>query len=98
MLMGPGGERWCRLLLIALLVLPLLAALGVYADDGWLAVFGPTESDENRLRIAAGVLSDSASTLPAPTSARRAGWPDPRDPVIAGRTCLTPPDRAPPRA
>jgi hypothetical protein len=97
--MGPGGARWCRLLLIVLLVLPVpAAAIGMYADDGWMAFSDPAERDENRLRIAAGVLPDSAWILPAPRSARRAGWPDPRDPVIAGCTCLTPTDRAPPRA
>lgn len=85
-----GGERWCRLLLIVLLVLPLPAALDLYADAA--------ESDENRLRVAAGVLSTSVWSLPAPTLARRAGWPDSRDPVIAGWICLTPTDRAPPRA
>jgi hypothetical protein len=91
--MGPGGERWCRLLLLVLLVLlvlPLPAALDLYADDA--------ERDENRLRIAAGVLPDSAWTLPAPVFVRRAGGPDSRDPVIVGWICLTPPDRAPPRA
>ena len=88
--MGPGGARWCRLLLIVLLVLPLPAALDLYADAA--------ESDEDRLRLATGALSDSAWALPVPTSARRAGWPDPRDPVIAGWICLTPTDRAPPRA
>lgn len=96
--MGPRGERSCRLLFIALLVLPLLAALGMCDGDGWLVVSDPAESDEDRLRIAAGVLSDFAWTLPAPTPARRAGRPDPRDPVVAGCTCLTPTDRAPPRA
>jgi hypothetical protein len=96
--MGPGGARWCRLLLIVLLVLPVPAAIGMYADDGWMAVSDPAESDETRLRIAAGVLPDSAWIPPAPTSVRRAGRPDPRDPVVAGCTCLTPTDRAPPRA
>jgi hypothetical protein len=32
--MGPGSERWCRLLLIVLLVLPMSAAIGLCADDG----------------------------------------------------------------
>lgn len=81
---------WCRLLLIVLLVLPLPAALDLYADAA--------ESDEDRLRVAAGVLSDSAWSLPAPTATRRASGPDLRDPVIAGRVWLTPTDRAPPRA
>jgi hypothetical protein len=96
--MGPGGQWWCRLLLIALLVLPIPAAIGMYADDGWMAVSDPAESDESRLRIAAGVLPDSVWILPAPTSVRRAVPPDPHDPVVAGWTCLTPTDRAPPRA
>jgi hypothetical protein len=96
--MGPGGERWCRLLLIVLLVLPVPVAIGLSADDGWMAVFDPAESDENRLRIAAGVLSDSAWILPAPTSARRAVPLAPHAPIVAGWTSLTPPDRAPPRA
>ena len=85
-----GWERWGRLLLIVLLVLPLPAALDLYADAD--------DSDEDRLRLAAGALSDPAWVLPVRTSARRAGWPDPRDPVIAGWICLTPTDRAPPRA
>lgn len=86
---GPGWERWGRLLLVVLLVLPLPAALDLYD--------AAAENDENRLRVAAGVLPDSAWALPAATSARPAGWPDPRDPVIAGWICLTPSDRAPPR-
>lgn len=90
MLMGPGGARLGRLLMVVLLVLPIPAALDLYGDAG--------ESDENRLRVAAGVLSDSAWALPAPPSTRPTGWPDPRDPVITGWICLTPPDRAPPRA
>jgi hypothetical protein len=88
--MGTGWERWGRLLLVVLLVLSLSEAVDLYGDAA--------ESDENRLRVAAGVLPDSAWTLPAPTSARPAGWPDPRDPVIAGWICRTPSDRAPPRA
>lgn len=99
--MGPDRERWCRLLLlalIALLVLPVPAAIGMYADDGWMAVSDPAESDENRLRIAAGTLSDSTRTLPAPVSVRRAVPTDAHDPVVAGWTSLTPTDRAPPRA
>jgi hypothetical protein len=95
---GPGGGRWCRLLLIVLLVLPVSAALGVYADDGWIGVSDPTESDENRLRFVAGVSSDSAWIPPAPLSVWRAGRPDSRDPIVAGWTCLTPTDRAPPLA
>jgi len=91
MRMGPGGEWWCRLLLVALLlVLPLPAALDLYPDDA--------ERDENRFRIAAGVLSDPAWALPAPAPAWRAGGPDSRDPVVVGWICLTPTDRAPPRA
>jgi hypothetical protein len=96
--MGPDGERWCRLLLVALLVLPGAAVIGMYVDDGGMAVADLAESDESRLRIAAGVLCDCAWILPAPSSARHAGWLDARDPVIADWTCLTPPDRAPPRA
>jgi hypothetical protein len=87
---GAGGERWGRLLLVVLLLLPLPAALDLYGDAA--------ESDENRLRVAAGVLSDSEWALSAPTSVRLAAWPDPHDPVIAGWICLTPSDRAPPRA
>ena len=98
MRMGPGGQRWCRLLLIALLVLPIPAAIGLYVDDGWMAPDDPTENDENRLRIAAGVLSDPTWILPAPPSPRRAVPPDPHDPVVVGWTSLTPTDRAPPRA
>jgi len=97
MLRGLGGERWFRLLLIALLVLPILAASGVDADDGWMAVSDPAESDESRLRIAAGVRSDSAWSMPAPVSVRRAVASEPDTPVVAGWTRLTPPDRAPPR-
>jgi hypothetical protein len=96
--MGPGGERWFRLLLIVLLVLPSLAATGMCADDGWMAVSDPAESDENRLRLAAGALADAALILPSSVSVRRAVQLDLRDPVVAGRTCLTPADRAPPRA
>jgi hypothetical protein len=94
----PSGSRWCRVLLIVLLVLPIPAALGMYGDDGCMAASDPAESDEGRLRVAAGVLSDSAWTQPAPPSVGRAGWPDPLDLVVAGWTCLTPTDRAPPRA
>ena len=83
--MGPGAERWCRLLLIVLLVLPMLA------------VVDPAEGDENRLRVAAGVLSDAAWVLPAPFSVWRTIRSDPRAPVVSGWTCLTPADRAPPR-
>ena len=97
-MVGPCGARWCRLLLIVLLVLPIPAAIDLYADDGWMAVSDPAESDESRLRLAAGALCGSAWTLPAPTSAERAGWPDPLDLVVTGWTCLTPTDRAPPRA
>ena len=97
MAMGPGAERWGRLLLIVLLVLPLFAAIGLCADDGWTAVADPAESDENRLRLAAGVLSDPTWILPAPPSPRRAVSPDPHDPVVVGWTSLTPTDRAPPR-
>jgi hypothetical protein len=96
--MGPGGARWCRLLLIALLLLPGFAVIGEYADDGWMAVSDPADSDEDRLRIAAGALADAAWILPSPMSVRRALQPDLRDPVVAGRTRLTPADRAPPRA
>ena len=96
--MGPGGARWCRLLLIVLLVLPIPAAIGMYADDGWMALADPDESDENRLRIAAGVPSGSAWILPAPTPARRAVPSDSDAPAVARWTSLTPTDRAPPRA
>ena len=98
MLMGPGGERWCRLLLIALLVLPIPGALGLYVDDGVVAVSDSAETDENRLRIAAGVLSDPAWILPVSPSPRWVVSPDRHDPVVAGWTSLTPTDRAPPRA
>ena len=96
--MGPGGARWCRLLLIVLLVLPIPAAIGMYADDGWMAVSDPAESDESRLRLAAGALPDPRGSCPRPCPFGRAVQPDLRDPVVAGRTCLTPADRAPPRA
>jgi hypothetical protein len=96
--MGPGLERWCRVLLIALLLLPVSAVIDMYADDGWMAVSDPAESDENRLRLAAGALADAAWILPSPMSVRRAVQPDLHDPVVTGRTCLTPADRAPPRA
>jgi hypothetical protein len=96
--MGPSGARWCGLLLILLLVLPIPAGIGLYADDGWMAVPDPAESDESRRRLAAGALRGSAWTLPAPTSAVRAGWPHPLDLGVAGWTCFTPTDRAPPRA
>ncbi|HJR03065.1 MAG TPA: hypothetical protein VKA83_15630 [Methylomirabilota bacterium] len=96
--MGPSGSRWCRLLLIVLLVLPIPAALGMYDADGWMAASDPAESDESWLRVAAAALSDSAWTQPAPPPAGRACWPDPLDVVVAGWTCLTPTDRAPPRA
>jgi hypothetical protein len=95
--MGPGVERWCRLLLIVLLVLPVSAVIGLYADDGCTAAADPAESDENRLRLAAGVLSDAAWVLPAPFSVWRTVRSDPRPPVVSGWTCLTPADRAPPR-
>jgi len=95
--MGPGAERWCRLLLIVLLVLPMSATIGLCADDGWTAVADPAESDENRLRLAAGVLSDAAWVLPVPFSVWRTVRSDPRAPVVSGWTCLTPADRAPPR-
>ncbi len=93
--MGPGGARWCRLLLIVLLLLPIPAAIDVYADDGWMAVADPDGSDEYRLRIAAGVPSDSAWILPAPTPAGRAVLPDRRDP---GRRPLDLPHPDRPRA
>jgi hypothetical protein len=96
--MGARGARWCRLLLIALLLLPIPAAIDMYADGGWMAVSDPAESDENRLRIAAGVLSDSAWILPAPAPAWRALPPDPDAPAVARWTSVTPTDRAPPRA
>jgi len=96
--MGPGADRWCRLLLVALLVLPIPAALGPYADGGWMVVSDPAESDEDRLSPAAGTLADSAGILPAPRAVWLAGGPDARDPVVTGWTCRTPTDRAPPRA
>ena len=95
---GPGGGRWCRLVLIVLLVLPVSAALGVYADDAWIGLSDPAQSDETRLRLVAGVLSDSAWAPPTPTAVRRVGRSDLRDPFVAARICLTPTDRAPPRA
>ena len=95
---GPGGGRWCRLLLIVLLVLPVSAALGVYADDGWIGLSDPAESDESRLRLVAGVLSDSAWAPSPPPAVRRVGGPDLRDPIVAACVCLTRTDRAPPRA
>jgi hypothetical protein len=94
---GAGVERWCRLLLIVLLALPIPAAIGLYADDGSMVVSDPAESDERWLRLAAGAPSDAAWILPSPLAVRRAVRPDPRDLVVAGRTCLTPTDRAPPR-
>ena len=94
---GPDGGRWCRLLLIVLLVLPVSAALGVYADDGWIGISDPDQDDESWLRLVAGVPSDSARVPPTPTSVRRAGRPVPGELVVAGWTCLTPTDRAPPR-
>jgi hypothetical protein len=94
---GLGGARWCRLLLIVLLVLPVSAPLGVYADDGWIGISDPDQSDESRLRLFATVPSDSTWVPPAPMAVRRAGRPVPGELVIAGWTCLTPTDRAPPR-
>jgi len=96
--MGPGGAWWCRLLLIALLLLPGFAVIGEYADDGWMAVSDPADGDEDRLRIAAGAPAAAAWILPSPMSVRQAVRPDLGDPVVAGLTCLTPADRAPPRA
>ena len=96
--MGSGVNWWCRLLLIAFLVLPVPAVVGMYADDGGVTIADPGETDENRLRLAAGALFDPARLLPAPTAVRRAIVPDARDPVVAGWTSLTPTDRAPPRA
>jgi hypothetical protein len=96
--MGPVADRWCRLLLVALLVLPIPAALGPYADEGGVVVSDPTESDQDRLRLAAGTLVDSAWILSAPMSVRLAGGSDARDPVVAGWACRIPADRAPPRA
>ncbi len=96
--MGPRGARWCRLLLIVLLVLPIPAAIGMYDDGGWIAGSDPAESDESRFRVAAGALCDSASVLPAPTSVGRGSSPAPLDLIVVGRTRLTPADRAPPRA
>jgi len=68
--------RWGRLLLIVLLVLPMFAAIGLCADDGWTAVADPAESDENR--------SDSprravrcAWVLPVPFSVWRTVRSDP---------------------
>ena len=95
--MGPGADRWCRLLLIALFALLLAAVIGTAVDDGWMVVYDPAESDDDRIRLAAGSLSGPAWTLPAPRSVRRMGGADARDPVVAGWTCRTPTDRAPPR-
>jgi hypothetical protein len=98
--MGPGVDRWGRLLLIALLVLLLPGAIGIDADDGWIATSDPADpadADDDRLHLAAGARSDPAWLLPAPVSVGRMARPDDRDPVVAGRTCLPPPDRAPPR-
>ena len=96
--MGPGADRWCRLLLVAVLVLSIPAALAPYADGGWMVVADPAESDKDRLGLAAGPLADSAWIRPAPRSVWLAGGPDTRDPVVSGWTCRTPTDRAPPRA
>jgi hypothetical protein len=98
MRMRPGAERWCRLLLVVLLALPIPATLDTAADHGWMAGSDPAESDEDRLRLAAGAPSGSAWTLPAPTPARPASRQDSRAPVVARWTGLTPTDRAPPRA
>lgn len=96
--MRPGADRWCRLLLVALLVLSIPAALAPYADGGWMLVADPVESDEDRLDLAAGTLADSAGILPAPRLLWLAGGSDARAPVVTGWTCRTPTDRAPPRA
>ncbi len=93
----PGADRWYRFLLIALFALLLLAVIGTAVDDGWMAVYDPAESDDDRIRLSAGTLSGPAWILPAPLSARRMGGPDARDPVVAEWTCRTPTDRAPPR-
>jgi hypothetical protein len=95
---GPSGARWCRLLLIVLVVLAMPTGSDTYADDGWMAVSDAADSDESRLRIAAGALSDSSWIRSAPTCAGRVGRPDPLELVVTGRTCLTPADGAPPRA
>ena len=95
--MGWGADRWCGLLLIAVLALLLPAAIVIDADGGWMAVGDPAESDDDRLRLAAGTLSGPAWILPAPRSVRRMGGPDTVDPVVAGWTCRTPTGRAPPR-
>lgn len=92
--MRPGADRWCRLLLIALL---LPAVIGTAVDDGWMAAYDPAESDDDRLRLSAGALSGPAWILPAPLPIRRLGEPAARDPVVAGWTSRTPTDRAPPR-
>ena len=94
---GPGADRWCRLLLIALFALLLPAVIGTAVDDGWMAVYDPAESDDDRIRLSAGTLSGPAWILPASRSVRRMGGADARDPVVAGWTCRTPTDRAPPR-
>jgi hypothetical protein len=96
--MGPSGTWWCRLLLIALLLLPIPAVLGLYADDGWTVLSDPAESDENRFRLAAGAPCDSGGMLPTPASARRVGRPEPCELVVSGWASLSPTDRAPPRA
>ena len=95
--MGPGADRWCRLLLIALFALLLPAVIGTAVDDGGMAVYDPAESDDDRIRLAAGTLSGPAWIPPAPRSVRRRSGPAARDPVVAGWTCRTPTDRAPPR-
>jgi len=95
---GLGGARWCRLLLIVLLVLPVSAALGVYAADAGIGLSDPAQSDETRLRLVVGVLFDFAWAPPAPTAVRRVGRADLREPIVTAWICLTPTDRAPPRA
>ena len=98
--MGAGGARWCRLLLIVLLVLPRFRARSACTPTtAGSAVSDPDRERREPARVSPrAVPSDSAWIPPAPTSAGRAGRPDPRDPVVAGWTCLTPTDRAPPRA
>lgn len=97
MSMGPGADRWCRLLLIALFALVLPAAIGIAVDDGWTAVYEPAESDDERFHLSAGTLSGPGWILPAPRTVPRMGGPGARDPIVTGWSCRTPTDRAPPR-
>jgi hypothetical protein len=92
----PGADRSGWLVPLALFALLLPTALGIAVDDGVTALGDPFD-DDDRLRVAAAVLSGPAWILPAPVAVRRADRSDARDPVVASWTSRTPTDRAPPR-